>query len=135
MPNARSRLSRLFHDRRNPLLFERDGDFNPGWLLFLVFSIIGMVGSTVSFAVALVNTKAWLAVVAGLSFTAFAMLCTACIVVPIARAKLLAPALRAAAAGVSQVGSGLPMMPLDREPGRHPDDERAEVPVDERADA
>lgn len=96
-----------FHDRKNPLLFEADGDFNPGWLLFIVFSLLGAGGSLACFVIAFVNAKAWAAAVAGLSFIAFAMLCTAIIVVPIARAKLLAPALKEAAHGVTH------MMPLD----------------------
>lgn len=92
----------VFHERKNPLLFEGDGDFNPGWLLFIAFSVLGAIGSAVTFAVALLNDKAWPAAVAGLSFIAFAMLCTAIIVVPIARAKLLAPALKEAAGGISK---------------------------------
>ena len=88
--------------RENPLLFEADGDFNPGWLLFIAFSILGALGSVAAFVVALVNEKAWPAAVAALSFLAFAMLCTAIIVVPIARAKLLAPALKEAAGGISR---------------------------------
>ena len=94
------------HERGHPLLFEADGDFNPGWLLFIIFSALGAIGCGAAFTVALLDAKAWPAIVAAFSFLAFAMLCTAIIVVPIARAKLLAPALKAAAAGVSQVGGG-----------------------------
>ena len=75
--------------RSNPLLFESDGDFNPGWLLFIGFSGIGALISLGSLVAAVMHAEAWPAVVAALSFTAFAMLCTAIIVVPIAKAKLL----------------------------------------------
>ena len=89
---------------KGTLWHEKDGDFNPGWALFIGFSILGAIGSLCAFAVALLNEKAWLAAVAGLAFIAFAMLCTAFIVVPLGRAKLMAPALKAAAGGISTVG-------------------------------
>ncbi len=74
--------------RTNPLLYERDGDFNPGWLLFCIFSGLGALISVGALVVAFV-AKAPSAVIAALSFIAFAMIATAAIVVPIARAKLL----------------------------------------------
>ena len=77
------------HPRSNPLFFEADGDFNPGWALFIAFSILGALMSGATAVVAVLNDAAWPALVAGLSFVAFAMLCTAIVVVPIARAKLL----------------------------------------------
>jgi hypothetical protein len=89
------------HERRNPLLFETDGSFNPGWALFILFSGLGALGSVVAFLVAIANEKAWMVVIAAFSFIAFAMLCTAIIVVPIAKAKLLAPALPAAVKAIS----------------------------------
>lgn len=89
---------------RGTLWHEKDGDFNPGWALFIGFSILGAIGSLCSFAVAFVNDKAWLAAVAGLTFIAFAMLCTAIIVVPLARAKLMAPALTKASGSIANVG-------------------------------
>jgi len=87
--------------RTNPLLYERDGDFNPGWLLFVIFSGLGALVSLGALVVALRAEGAWPAAVAALSFIAFAMLCTAIIVVPIARAKLLAPALKDAAGSIA----------------------------------
>jgi hypothetical protein len=100
--------------RQNPLFFESDGDFNPGWLLFIAFSALGAFGSVAAFGIAIINDKAWPAAVAALSFIAFAMLCTAIIVVPIARAKLLAPALKEAAGGISKaVGQPFPGMDFD----------------------
>jgi amino acid transporter len=78
------------NDRKNALLFEKDGDFNPGWLLFILFSALGAGISVGCLIVAMQNEKAWPALIAGLSFVAFAMLCTAIIVVPVSRAKLLA---------------------------------------------
>lgn len=92
--------------RTNPLLYEVDGDFNPGWLLFIVFSALGAGISLGALVVALRSTNGWPAVVAALSFVAFAMLCTAIIVVPIAKAKLLAPALRTAAGSIGVGGGG-----------------------------
>ena len=96
--------------RCNPLLFETDGSFNPGWLLFIIFSTLGAGISLGALYVAVHNANAWPAAVAALSFIAFAMLCTAIIVVPIARAKLLAPALKEAAAAISNVSAPFPGM-------------------------
>lgn len=87
---------------KGTLLHEKDGDFNPGWALFIGFSALGALGSIAAFAVALLNQKAWPAAVAALCFIAFAMLCTAIIVVPLARAKLMAPALTKAAGSIAQ---------------------------------
>lgn len=87
-------------DRKNPLLYEVDGDFNPGWLLFITFAALGAGLSLGAVVAALLSAEAWPAAVAALSFVSFAMLCTAIIVVPIARAKLLAPALRESAAAI-----------------------------------
>ena len=89
---------------KGTLWHEKDGDFNPGWALFVGFAVLGAVLCVGAAVVAVINPKAWLALVAALSFVAFAMLCTAMIVVPIARAKLMAPALGKAAAGISTVG-------------------------------
>lgn len=89
---------------KGTLWHEKDGDFNPGWALFIGFSILGAIGSVCTFIVAFANEKAWLAAVAGLTFIAFAMLCTAIIVVPLARAKLMAPALTKAAGSIATVG-------------------------------
>ena len=96
--------------RTNPLLFEREGDFNPGWLLFIIFSTLGAGISLGALYVAVHNANAWPAAVAALSFIAFAMLCTAIIVVPIARAKLLAPALKEAVTAISAVQAPFPGM-------------------------
>lgn len=90
---------------KGTLWHEKDGDFNPGWALFIGFSILGATGSVCTFIVAFVNEKAWLAAVAGLTFIAFAMLCTAIIVVPLARAKLMAPALTKAAGSIADVAT------------------------------
>jgi hypothetical protein len=110
-------------DRRNPLFFESDGDFNPGWALFIAFSLLGAVGSVGAFIIAAINDKAWPAAVAALSFIAFAMLCTAIIVVPIARAKLLAPALKEAAGGISRsVAPPFPGMDYDERGDEKADD-------------
>jgi ABC-type Fe3+-siderophore transport system permease subunit len=87
---------------KGTLWHEKDGDFNPGWALFIGFSVLGALGSVAAFVVALRNDKAWPAVVAALCFIAFAMLCTAIIVVPIARAKLMAPALTKAAGSIAK---------------------------------
>jgi len=96
---------RAKHPRSNPLLFEADGDFNPGWLLFIVFAGLGALMSAATAIVAMLHQEAWPAIVAGLSFVAFAMLCTAMIVVPIARAKLLSR-LRNAPGDIAQAGAG-----------------------------
>ena len=99
---------------KGTLFHEKDGDFNPGWALFIGFSALGAMGSLASFIVAFVNDKAWPAAVAGLCFIAFAMLCTAIVVVPIARAKLLAPALKEAAGSIAKtVAPPYPDMDFD----------------------
>lgn len=90
--------------RRTPLLFERDGDFNPGWALFILFAVVGIVGSTVACVVALRHQQAWPAAIAALVFVATAMCITAVIVVPIARAKLLAPGVTAGMRSMSAFG-------------------------------
>lgn len=87
---------------KGTLWHEKDGDFNPGWALFIGFSALGAVVSLAATVVALLHEKAWPAAVAALCFIAFAMLCTAIIVVPIARAKLMAPALKTAAGSIAK---------------------------------
>lgn len=87
---------------KGTLWHEKDGDFNPGWALFVGFAVLGALLCLGAGVVAVLNPKAWLALVAALSFVAFAMLCTAMIVVPIARAKLMAPALKEAAGSIAK---------------------------------
>lgn len=108
----------MIRDRGSPLLFEKSGEFNPGWLLFICFSALGAGLCIGALVVALKNGAAWPAVIAALSFTAFAMLCTAMIVVPIARAKLLAPALKDAAGAIAKCAAPFPGMDAD-ESGPH----------------
>lgn len=102
---------------RGTLWHEKDGDFNPGWALFIGFSALGAIGSLASFIVAFLNDKAWPAAVAGLCFIAFAMLCTAIVVVPIARAKLLAPALKEAAGSIAKTVPSSPFVANEWEQG------------------
>jgi hypothetical protein len=92
--------------RESPLLYEKDGDFNPGWLLFIVFAAAGLLGSAVACMVALRNERAWPAAVAAMIFCATAMLITAVIVVPIARAKLLAPSIGAGMRAMGAAAGG-----------------------------
>jgi hypothetical protein len=113
-------------NRRNPLLFELEGAFNPGWLLFITFSVLGALVSLGALVVSMRVEGAWPAAVAALSFIAFAMLCTAIIVVPIARAKLLAPALKDAAAGISKAGGNVTSLRLGGTDNVRVDDERGE---------
>ena len=86
---------------KGTLWHEADGDFNPGWALFIGSTLLGWAISIIAGVVAVVNPKAWAAVAVALSFLAFSMLCTAIIVVPIARAKILGKGLPAAAKGIS----------------------------------
>lgn len=112
------RLWRLFFSRDNPLFFEQDGDFNPGWALFMAFSVVGLLASAAIMVVAYTNPKVAYVAIAALSFIAFAMLCTAIIVVPIARAKLLAPALPEAVKAISAVTPPYPGMDVrEGDPG------------------
>ncbi len=90
--------------RQTPLLFEKDGDFNPGWLLFIVFAGFGLIASAIACVVALRHQQAWPAAIAALVFTATAMIITAVIVVPIARAKLLAPGVTAGMRAMGSLG-------------------------------
>lgn len=93
---------------RDALLFEKDGDFNPGWLLFILFAVAGLLGAGAAVVVALRHRDAWPAAVAALVFTATAMLITAVIVVPIARAKLLAPGIPAGLRALGSLGRDTP---------------------------
>lgn len=88
MTDTTQATASLSESRKNPLIYESDGDFNPGWILFIVFSILGALISIGAVAVSFLIGSAT-PVIAALSFISFAMICTAAIVVPIARAKLL----------------------------------------------
>jgi len=74
---------------RTPLLYEKDGDFNPGWALFIAFSVLGALVCLAAIVALVRKPEAWGLGAAVLGFISFAMLATALIVVPIARAKLL----------------------------------------------
>lgn len=108
-------------NRRNPLLFEADGDFNPGWLLFIVFSALGALMAAAAAVVAVLHEASWPALVAGLSFIAFAMLCTAIIVVPIAKAKLLTR-LKNAPGDIASAAGGFNSFPYTSENAVEGDD-------------
>lgn len=95
------------------LLWEADGDFNPGWAIFLLAALIGIVVCVVLCIAALQDPKAWPAGVAALAFLVSVMLIAAVIVVPIARAKLLAPHIGAAVKGLR--APAIPDTPADRE--------------------
>lgn len=92
-------------NRKNPLWFEADGDFNPGWFLFISFAVLGAIICVGALVALILHPASWQLGVAALSFITFAMLCTAIIVVPIARAKLLTR-LRGAVGDVASVASG-----------------------------
>lgn len=95
------------------LFWEADGDFNPGWAIFMAAAALGACVCVVLGIAALKDPKAWPAGVAALAFLVSVMLIAAVIVVPIARAKLLAPHIGAAVKGIRP--PAIPDTPADRE--------------------
>lgn len=95
------------------LFWEADGDFNPGWAIFMVAAAFGALICLVLGIAALRDPKAWPGGVAALAFLVSVMLIAAVIVVPIARAKLLAPHIGAAVKGIR--AAPIPDTPADRE--------------------
>ena len=91
----------MIRQRENPLLFERSGAFNPGWLFYMIYATIGVGACCLAMVVAYRNPAAWPLVIAALSFVAFGMLSTAIMVISLARAKLIAPALKEAVTGIA----------------------------------
>lgn len=72
------------------LLREKDGDFNPGWLLVCIFAALGIGVSIGGLAVALRDPKAGAIIVPSLlGYAAFGMVCAATMVVSLGRAKIL----------------------------------------------
>lgn len=102
------------------LLWEADGDFNPGWAIFIAAAAMGAAICAVLGIAALRDPKAWPAGVAALAFLVSVMLIAAVIVVPIARAKLLAPHIGTAVKGIT--------------PGRIPDTSADRETLVERGD-
>ncbi len=98
--------------RTNPFLFERDGDFNPGWLLMVLFCTVGAIGAIISFLEAVFHpAHDVLTIALGFSFVIVGMLLIAIIVVPLAKAKLLSPVLDHAVHEIAPRGPGLPARP------------------------
>lgn len=99
-------------NRRNPLFFEADGDFNPGWALFIAFSLEGLLVSGAAIVGLVRKPEVWQLGAVSLGFIVFAMIATAIIVVPIARAKLLVQLKGAPGeiAGAAAIGGGLMAM-------------------------
>lgn len=117
-------------DGRGSLLHEKDGDFNPGWLVFLVFAGLGVALNVAAIVVAVAAPeKAWPLVVAAMVHTVLVMIVTAIIVVPIARAKLLANS-RTLASGLSALGRIGGGYPGDPETMRDREHEVVAVPDD-----
>jgi hypothetical protein len=76
--------------RVGTLLHEKDGDFNPGWLLVLIFAALGLVVSIGGLVVSIKDAKAGAIIVPSmLGYSAFGMICSATMVVSIGRAKIL----------------------------------------------
>lgn len=95
------------------LFWESDGDFNPGWAIFMAAAAFGAAICLVLAVAALRDPKAWPGGVAALAFLVSVMLIAAVIVVPIARAKLLAPHIGTAVKGIR--APAIPDTPADRE--------------------
>jgi len=93
-------------ERRSPLFFEKDGDFNPGWSLFLAFAGLGVLACVGGIVVAVTQDGAFAVLGLVFGFLAFGMLCCAIMVVPIARAKLLATLKGSATPGSGGLGFG-----------------------------
>ncbi len=89
---------------KSPLLYESDGDFNPGWLLFLAAFLLAVLAiAAVLLLMAFAGGSVAGAVVLGvvLTFALCVMLLAAISVLSLAKAKLVAPALTSAAGGLA----------------------------------
>ena len=75
---------------RGSLLREKDGDFNPGWLLVCLFAALGFGVSLGGVIVALRDAKAGAIIIPViLGYASFGMVCSATMVVSLGRAKIL----------------------------------------------
>lgn len=108
-------------ERRGTLLHEKDGDFNPGWALFILFALVGVVTIAAGLWVATsAPEKAWPVAVGAMIFDAVAMLICAGLVVSIARARVLlnSSVIGAGLSALGRLGGGYPGDPetmVDRE--------------------
>lgn len=103
-------------DRNNFWLFESDGDFNPTWLLVIVFALgLLFMALTAGYISIRVNSP-WPAI-AGLSAMIAALLALLISALPRDKAKILAKAdvVAKAAAAVASAGAGIPDTPADHE--------------------
>ena len=89
---------------RGTWIREADGDVNPGWLLFAVFAVVVAVGGGIGYFVAARGGSQSLAI-AGLAASVTGMLACGIVVVPIAKAKLLAKGLGPAAGSITAGGA------------------------------
>ena len=83
---------------------EADGDLNVGWLLLTAFAVIIAAGGAIGYVVAIRGGTQSLAI-AGLAAAVTGMLSSGIIVVPIAKAKLLAKGLGPAAGSITAGGA------------------------------
>lgn len=75
---------------RGGLLHEKDGDFNPGWLLVCIFATLGLAMSIGGLVVALRDPPSGKVIIPSLlGYASFGMVCSATMVVSLGRAKIL----------------------------------------------
>lgn len=75
---------------RGGLLHEKDGDFNPGWLLVCLFATLGLAMSIGGLVVALRDPPSGKVIIPSLlGYASFGMVCSATMVVSLGRAKIL----------------------------------------------
>ena len=99
------RGSRDPHYQRGFLWYERDGDFNPGWAGVLCFDFMILLINFVGLIAVDVQPDAWPVLVALLTTNVSVVLIHAIMVLKLAKAKLLAPALAKTAGSIAQVGA------------------------------
>ena len=86
------------------LYMDDNGDLNPGLFLFLVYSFLGIGLVIVCCAAVIIDVVAWPALLGAMTFVLMAMLVMGIWVLPVAKGKLLAPALQSGAGSIASAG-------------------------------
>ena len=95
-----------FRGRFRFLLFEADGDFNPGWAVFCTFSFLIIVINVIGFLAVEVDTAAWPVLVALLTTDVLMTAIGSALTVNMARAKVISATATKGAGSIAGVGGG-----------------------------
>ena len=90
------------------LFFERDGDFNPGWLVFSIFCVFILAINVLGFMTVEMHPESWPVIVALLTADVLCMWLATGLVADIARVKLMLPVLAKGVGAIGQVGAMAP---------------------------